>query len=51
VSPDTAPVSAPLTSRELDVLAQVALGRTNGEAAKRPSLRPENEATQEKWRP
>jgi DNA-binding CsgD family transcriptional regulator len=32
---------APLTSRELDVLAQVALGCTNAEAAQRLSLKPE----------
>jgi DNA-binding CsgD family transcriptional regulator len=31
----------PLTSRELDVLAQVALGCTNAEAAQRLSLKPE----------
>ena len=34
-------VSAPLTARELDVLAQVALGCTNAEAAERLSLKPE----------
>jgi LuxR family transcriptional regulator, regulator of acetate metabolism len=34
-------VSAPLTTRELDVLAQVALGCTNSEAAQRLSLKPE----------
>lgn len=34
-------VSAPLTSRELDVLTQVALGCTNSEAAQRLSLKPE----------
>ncbi len=34
-------VSTPLTSRELDVLAQVALGCTNAEAAERLSLKPE----------
>ena len=33
--------SSPLTSRELDVLAQVALGCTNKEAAQRLSLKPE----------
>lgn len=33
--------SAPLTFRELDVLAQVALGCTNSEAAERLSLKPE----------
>jgi DNA-binding NarL/FixJ family response regulator len=33
--------SVPLTSRELDVLAQVALGCTNKEAAQRLSLKPE----------
>lgn len=32
---------APLSGRELDVLAQVALGCTNGEAAQRLSLKPE----------
>lgn len=36
-----APASAPLTARELDVLAQVALGCTNTEAAQRLSLKPE----------
>ncbi|WP_372517166.1 helix-turn-helix transcriptional regulator [Mycolicibacterium frederiksbergense] len=36
-----APASAPLTAREVDVLAQVALGCTNAEAAQRLSLRPE----------
>lgn len=36
-----APASAPLTAREVNVLAQVALGCTNAEAAKRLSLRPE----------
>lgn len=35
------PVSAPLTVREVDVLAQVALGCTNAEAAQRLSLKPE----------
>jgi LuxR family transcriptional regulator, regulator of acetate metabolism len=35
------PAAAPLTSRELDVLAQVALGCTNAEAAQRLSLKPE----------
>ena len=34
-------VSTPLTARELDVLAQVALGCTNAEAAERLSLKPE----------
>jgi DNA-binding CsgD family transcriptional regulator len=34
-------VSTPLTTRELDVLAQVALGCTNSEAAQRLSLKPE----------
>lgn len=41
VAPDAPPACASLTSRELDVLAQVALGCTNAEAAKRLSLRPE----------
>lgn len=41
LSGDTPAVSTPLTSRELDVLAQVALGCTNAEAAQRLSLRPE----------
>lgn len=36
-----APAAAALTVRELDVLAQVALGCTNAEAAKRLSLKPE----------
>ena len=35
------PRAPPLTSRELDVLAQVALGCTNSEAAQRLSLKPE----------
>ncbi|MEW2478475.1 helix-turn-helix transcriptional regulator [Mycobacterium sp. NPDC049093] len=35
------PTSAPLTVREIDVLAQVALGCTNAEAAQRLSLKPE----------
>lgn len=35
------PTNAPLTARELDVLAQVALGCTNAEAAQRLSLKPE----------
>ncbi|MGV9800116.1 LuxR C-terminal-related transcriptional regulator [Mycobacterium sp. NPDC003449] len=35
------PTSAPLTAREVDVLAQVALGCTNAEAAERLCLRPE----------
>lgn len=35
------PASAPLTVREIDVLAQVALGCTNAEAAQRLSLKPE----------
>ena len=35
------PTGAALTARELDVLAQVALGCTNAEAARRLSLRPE----------
>ena len=37
----SATTCAPLTSRELDVLAQVALGCTNAEAAQRLSLKPE----------
>ena len=37
----TTPASTPLTSRELDVLSQVALGCTNIEAAQRLSLKPE----------
>ncbi|ORA34937.1 helix-turn-helix transcriptional regulator [Mycobacterium aquaticum] len=36
-----APASAPLTAREVDVLAQIALGCTNAEAAQRLSLKPE----------
>ncbi len=40
LSGDT-PACAPLTSREVDVLAQVALGCTNAEAAQRLSLKPE----------
>ncbi|MCX2715653.1 helix-turn-helix transcriptional regulator [Mycolicibacterium sp. J2] len=36
-----APIAAPLTQREIDVLAQVALGCTNAEAAERLSLKPE----------
>lgn len=36
-----APAGAPLTVREVDVLAQVALGCTNAEAAQRLSLKPE----------
>ncbi len=36
-----APASAPLTAREIDVLAQVALGCSNAEAAERLSLKPE----------
>lgn len=35
------PTAAPLTAREIDVLAQVALGCTNAEAAQRLSLKPE----------
>jgi LuxR family transcriptional regulator, regulator of acetate metabolism len=35
------PTNASLTARELDVLAQVALGCTNAEAAQRLSLKPE----------
>lgn len=35
------PPTAPLSAREVDVLAQVALGCTNAEAAQRLSLRPE----------
>ncbi|KWX67589.1 LuxR C-terminal-related transcriptional regulator [Mycobacterium sp. NAZ190054] len=38
---DESAAAAPLTSRELDVLAQVALGCTNAEAAHRLSLQPE----------
>jgi len=38
---NTPAVSTPLTTRELDVLAQVALGCTNSEAAQRLSLKPE----------
>jgi DNA-binding CsgD family transcriptional regulator len=34
-------IDLPLTSRELDVLAQVAMGCTNGEAAQRLSLKPQ----------
>jgi LuxR family transcriptional regulator, regulator of acetate metabolism len=41
VSGETPAVATPLTSRELDVLSQVALGCTNAEAAQRLSLRPE----------
>ncbi|HEX2212889.1 MAG TPA: LuxR C-terminal-related transcriptional regulator, partial [Mycobacterium sp.] len=41
VCSDAPPACASLTSRELDVLAQVALGCTNAEAAKRLSLRTE----------
>jgi DNA-binding CsgD family transcriptional regulator len=37
----TPPGAAPLSPRELDVLAQVALGCTNSEAAQRLSLKPE----------
>lgn len=40
LSGDT-PAATPLTARELDVLAQVALGCTNAEAAQRLSLKPE----------
>lgn len=36
-----APTAAPLTQREIDVLAQVALGCSNTEAAQRLSLKPE----------
>jgi DNA-binding CsgD family transcriptional regulator len=36
-----AAASTPLTTRELDVLAQVAMGCTNNEAAQRLSLKPE----------
>jgi LuxR family transcriptional regulator, regulator of acetate metabolism len=36
---DARPACAPLTSRELDVLALVALGCTNSEAAQRLSLK------------
>jgi DNA-binding CsgD family transcriptional regulator len=38
---NTDPDGPPLTSRELDVLAQVAMGCTNAEAARRLSLKPE----------
>jgi DNA-binding CsgD family transcriptional regulator len=38
---DAPTVDTPLTSRELDVLSQVAMGCTNAEAAQRLSLRPE----------
>lgn len=40
-SDGAAPDGPPLTPRELDVLAQVALGCTNSEAARRLSLKPE----------
>ena len=36
-----APDSSPLSAREVDVLAQIALGCTNAEAAQRLSLKPE----------
>jgi DNA-binding CsgD family transcriptional regulator len=36
-----APESSPLSAREVDVLAQIALGCTNAEAAQRLSLKPE----------
>ena len=39
-SPEEPPCT-PLSPRELDVLAQVALGCTNSEAAQRLSLKPE----------
>ena len=38
---ETASTAAVLTVRELDVLAEVALGCTNAEAAQRLSLKPE----------
>jgi DNA-binding CsgD family transcriptional regulator len=38
---NTPSTTTPLTTRELDVLAQVALGCTNSEAAQRLSLKPE----------
>lgn len=38
---DSGPAPCKLSGRELDVLAQVALGCTNGEAAQRLSLKPE----------
>ena len=41
MSPDAPTSCSPLTSREVDVLSQVALGCTNAEAAQRLSLRPE----------
>ncbi|MCV7227644.1 helix-turn-helix transcriptional regulator [Mycolicibacterium komossense] len=41
ISAEQTAVSAPLTARELDVLAQVAMGCTNSEAAQRLSLKPE----------
>ncbi|MGV0745258.1 LuxR C-terminal-related transcriptional regulator [Mycolicibacterium sp. XJ870] len=40
LSGDT-PAATPLTTREVDVLAQIALGCTNAEAAQRLSLKPE----------
>jgi LuxR family transcriptional regulator, regulator of acetate metabolism len=39
--PESGGATPPLSPRELDVLAQVALGCTNAEAAKRLSLKPE----------
>ena len=41
LSGDPDPMGVQLTGRELDVLAQVALGCSNAEAAKRLSLKPE----------
>ena len=41
ITPEHAGEIAPLTSRELDVLTQVALGCSNSEAAQRLSLKPE----------
>ena len=41
ITPEQPAETSPLTSRELDVLTQVALGCTNSEAAQRLSLKPE----------
>jgi LuxR family transcriptional regulator, regulator of acetate metabolism len=41
ISAERVAESTPLTARELDVLAQVAMGCTNSEAAQRLSLKPE----------